>query len=574
MNNQSVINEIRNKVDIVNIISSYLPLEQKGRNFFGICPFHNDNHPSMSVSREKQIYKCFSCGASGNVFNFLMDYEHIDFKEALKILSDKTGISIGNVHIKKTTSKYDKLYEIYDLSNKFYQNNLNTNLGKEARDYLKMRKIDDEAIKTFDIGLSTNNDSDLFKLLTGKGYDALTLEKIGLTSTSGDIYRKRIMFPLCDISGKTVGFSGRIYTNSVQSKYINTKETPIFKKGQCLYNYHRAKEFARLSGSVIIMEGFMDVIRAYTIGYKNVIALMGTSMTNEQANLITKLSRNIYICLDGDNPGKKATISVGEQLEKLGINPKVIPLSSDDDPDTYILKNGKEAFDRIFKSAMSFTDYKLEFLKVGVNFRSDIELTNYVNKVLQEVSIIDDEIRREIILKKLAIETDLSYNTLEKRLSDYIRSSNEKAKEIRVPINSKKMTKIEKATNGFIYAMLLKKKAIIKYNESNLVLYNQQSRYLANEIAYYYQNYGSISIADFYTYLQDKKDLLDLYNKIISTEEMDDIDDKAIDDYILVINSYNKSQEIKRLEKLIRETFDDLEKSKIAEKIRQLKLEE
>lgn len=223
---------------------------------------------------------------------------------------------------------------------------------------------------------------------------------------------------------------------------------------------------------------------------------------------------------------------------------------------------------------MSFTDYKLEFLKVGVNFRSDIELTNYVNKVLQEVSIIDDEIRREIILKKLAIETDLSYNTLEKRLSDYIRSSNEKAKEIRVPINSKKMTKIEKATNGFIYAMLLKKKAIIKYNESNLVLYNQQSRYLANEIAYYYQNYGSISIADFYTYLQDKKDLLDLYNKIISTEEMDDIDDKAIDDYILVINSYNKSQEIKRLEKLIRETFDDLEKSKIAEKIRQLKLEE
>lgn len=574
MNNQSVINEIRNKVDIVDIISSYLPLEQKGRNFFGICPFHNDNHPSMSVSREKQIYKCFSCGASGNVFNFLMDYEHIDFKEALKILSDKTGISIGNVHIKKTTSKYDKLYEIYDLSNKFYQNNLNTNLGKEARDYLKMRKIDDEAIKTFDIGLSTNNDSDLFKLLTGKGYDALTLEKIGLTSTSGDIYRKRIMFPLCDISGKTVGFSGRIYTNSVQSKYINTKETPIFKKGQCLYNYHRAKEFARLSGSVIIMEGFMDVIRAYTIGYKNVIALMGTSMTNEQANLITKLSRNIYICLDGDNPGKKATISVGEQLEKLGINPKVIPLSSDDDPDTYILKNGKEAFDRIFKSAMSFTDYKLEFLKVGVNFRSDIELTNYVNKVLQEVSIIDDEIRREIILKKLAIETDLSYNTLEKRLSDYIRSSNEKAKEIRVPINSKKMTKIEKATNGFIYAMLLKKKAIIKYNESNLVLYNQQSRYLANEIAYYYQNYGSISIADFYTYLQDKKDLLDLYNKIISTEEMDDIDDKAIDDYILVINSYNKSQEIKRLEKLIRETFDDLEKSKIAEKIRQLKLEE
>lgn len=572
MNNQDIINEIRNKVDIVDVISSYVPLVQKGKNYFGICPFHNDSNPSMSVSREKQIYKCFSCGASGNVFNFLMDYEHIEFKEALSILSEKTGISIGNIQLNKTPNQFDKLYEIYDLANKFYQNNLNTQIGKSAKEYLKNRALNDDVIKYFGIGLSSNNNDDLYKLLTKKGYDQLTLEKIGLISNNEDIYRKRIMFPLCDVSGKTVAFSGRIYTNSSQNKYVNTKETNIFKKGHCLYNYHRAKEVARQQGFIIIMEGFMDVIRAYTIGYKNAIALMGTSLTNEQATLIKKLSWNVYLCLDGDNPGKKATLAVGEYLEKIGITPKVIPLSNDDDPDTYILKNGKEAFDRLVSSAINFTDYKLEVLKLGVNFNSDLELTNYINKVLKQVSSINDDIRREIILKKLAFETNISYNTLEKRLSEYI-SSEEKIQIIEKKEEPRK-TKIEKATFGLIYAMITNKNAIYKYNQQNIFLYDQTSRYLASEISYYYKKYGYISIADFYTYLQDKKELLDLYDKVISSSTIDSVKDSIIDDYILVIKQYNKKQEIKRLEKMIKETFDDIEKSKIAERIRLLKLEE
>ena len=574
MNTQELINEIRSKVDIVDFISSYIPLIQKGKNYFGVCPFHNDNNPSMSVSREKQIYKCFSCGASGNVFNFLMDYEHIEFKEALKILADKTGVSLGNIHIKKTTTSFDKLYEVYDLANKFYQNNINTQIGKDAKEYLKNRALDDEVIKTFGIGLSTRGNDDLFKLLKNKGYDPLTLEKLGLTSNNEDLYRKRIMFPLHDVSGKVVAFSGRIYTNSSQNKYINTKETAIFKKGQCLYNYYKAKDVCRKKGYVIIMEGFMDVIRAYTIGYTNVIALMGTSLTNEQANLIKKLSWNVLLCLDGDLPGKKATLSVGEHLEKIGLTPKVIPLSNDDDPDTYILKNGKESFDRLVDSAMNFTDYKLEMLKLGVNFQSDLELANYIDKVLKELSTISDDIRREIILKKLAFETNISYNTLEKRLSEYTSNKEEKQEQIIENKKEEKKSKIQKATTALIYAMMINKKAIIRYNQENIFLYDQTFRYLASEISYYYEKYKDISIADFYTYLQDKKELLELYNKIISSETLDVIDDKAIDDYILVIKQYNKRQEIKRLEKMIKETFDDIEKSKIAEKIRLLKLEE
>lgn len=575
MNNQALFNDIRNKVDIVDVISSYIPLVQKGKNYVGVCPFHNDNHPSMSVSRDKQIYKCFSCGAGGNVFQFLMNYEHVDFYEALKILSDKTGVSIDGVNIKKKSTKYDKIYEIYDLANKFYQNNINTKEGKRAKEYLLDRGLSDEVIKAFEIGLSTNNDDDLYKLLTSKGYDSLTLERFGLTSGRGDIYRKRVMFPLYDINGRCVAFSGRIYFESHKNKYMNTKETPIFIKGNCLYNYHKAKDEARNKGSVIIMEGFMDVIRAYTIGYKNVVALMGTALTNEQANLIKKLSWNVYLCLDGDEAGRNANIKNGEILEKFGINTKVIPLSNGDDPDTYILNNGKDSFDRLFSSAMTFTDYKIQVLKLGVNFESDIELSNYVNKVLNEISKLSDDIRVEILLKKLAKETNIGYNTLEKRMVEIKKEQNKHAKdEIVFKKEKKSYTKIEKATYGLIYSMIIDNKNINKYEDNNIVLIDDTSRYLASEIAYYYKKYGCISVADFYTYLEDKRDLLDLYNKIINYDDINLIDGNVVNDYILVIKAYNKSQEIKRLEKLIKETLDDIEKSKIAEQIRLLKLKE
>ena len=301
---------------------------------------------------------------------------------------------------------------------------------------------------------------------------------------------------------------------------------------------------------------------------------MGTALTTEQANLIKKLSWNVYLCLDGDDAGKHANIKNGEILEKFGVNVKVIPLSNDDDPDTYILKNGKKAFDDLYSSAVSFTDYKLHTLKSGVNFDSDIELTNYINNVIKEVSKLNDEVRSEIILKKLAKETNLGYNTLEKRLEEYKLEQNKNQEVIVKPKIVKRNTKIEKATYGFIYAMLTSNKAINKYEENNLILMDDISRYLASEIAYYYNKFGSIALADFYTYLQDKTELLELYNKIIMIEDINLIDDKVVDDYILVIKDYSKSQEIKRLEKLMKETLDDIEKSKIFEQIRLLKLKE
>lgn len=574
MNNQNIFNEIREKIDIVDLIGEYVPLVQKGRNFFGVCPFHNDTNPSMSVSREKQIYKCFSCGASGNIFTFVRDYEHMDMKDVLELLAAKVGITISNNSVSRKTTKYDKLYEIYELANKFYQNNINTKDGQKAKEYLKNRGITEDIIKEFEIGLSLDNMDSLTKVLTKKGYDIYTLDKIGLSSNNHDLFINRIMVPIHDINGKTVAFSGRVYNKQSDHKYVNTKETEIFKKGHLLFNYYRCKEEARRNKYVIIMEGYMDVFRAFSIGAKNVVAIMGTALTEEQTNLIKKLSNNVYLCLDGDAPGQKATLSVGEQLEKVGINLKVIRLTNDEDPDTYILKYGKDKFYDLIDKAISFSDFKLESLKKGVNFNSDLELSHYIDSVIRETSLINDEIRREIILKKLALETNLSYNTLEKRLSGYLDKKRPRDIIIEEKKVNNKLSMYDKAVYGMIYAIIINKKYLKLFQEESLYFINQKPRYLLTEIEYYYKKYGNIEIADFYTYLIDKKELLDLYNNIISYMDNNNITDEAVNDFIKVIKSYNVKQEIKRLNELMEKETDDLEKSKIANQIRLLRIGE
>lgn len=574
MNNQNIFNEIREKIDIVDLIGEYVPLVQKGRNYFGVCPFHNDTNPSMSVSREKQIYKCFSCGASGNIFTFVRDYEHVDMRDALEILANKAGVTLSNNNIARKTTKYDKFYEIYDLANKFYQNNINTKEGINAKEYLKNRNINEDIIKEFEIGLSLDSMDSLTKLLTKKGYDDLTLDKLGLSSNNHDLFINRIMVPIQDMNGRVVAFSGRVYNKKSDHKYVNTKETEIFKKGTILYNYHRAKEEARRNKYVIIMEGYMDVFRASSVGFKNVVAIMGTALTIDQTNLVKKLSNNVYLCLDGDNPGQKAMLSVGAELEKAGVNVKIVLLTNDEDPDTYILKYGKEKFSNLIDSAISFSDFKLQALKKGVNFNSDLELSHYVNSVIKEASLIDDEIRREIILKKLALEVNLSYNTLEKRLNEYLEKRKPKDVIIKEVVPTNKLSRYDKAVYGMIYATLMDKKYLKRFEDESLYFVNQKARYLLMEIEYYYKKFGNIQIADFYTYLMDKEELLELYNNIINYVDSNSISDEAVTDFMNVIRSYNMRLEIKRLTDKLRNETDELEKSKIAEEIRLLRIGE
>ena len=574
MENQNVINEIRSKINIVDIISEHVSLTKKGQYYWGKCPFHNDNNPSMSVDEKRQIYKCWSCHNSGNIFNFYEQIENVSFKEALIALGKRVGVEINGKQDNSFESKYSKYYDIYDLASKYYELMINTDSGKNAREYLKNRGITSDIIKEFHIGLALNDKDKLITYFREKKIDIDTLNDLGLANNNIDTFNDRIIFPLDDRNGRIVGFSGRIYeTKTDIAKYLNTKETPIFKKGLCLYHYHDSKEQVRLKKYVIIMEGFMDVIRASTIGIKNTVALMGTALTDDQILLIKKLSQNVYLCLDGDEPGQNADLHNGELLEKAGLNVKIVKLTDGEDPDSYILKYGKEKFEALVDGAINYSDFRIERLRNGVNFNSDIELSNYVNAVLKETASINDEIRREIILKKLATETYLSYNTLEKKLLEFVNKENIEDN-VTLKREDKRRNKYERASLEFLYYMLFNERAIKVYESKKLFFINSSIRNLAGEISYYYHNYGTINIADFYTYLNDKKELLATYNDVISLDLKEDIADETLNEYAKVISDYNIKEEINRLEIELRKEPNELEKAKIAEKIRKLRIGE
>lgn len=573
--NNDLANEIRSKTDIVDIIGERIPLVARGKNFFGVCPFHDDSNPSMCVSREKQIYTCFSCHATGNVYTFLMNYEHIDFREALRYLGEKVGVNVSSINIKKKTTKFEPLYEAYNFAVKYFQNNLSAAVGKEARSYLSKRGINEEAIKEFEIGLSLESRDDLTKLLVSKKYELSTLNKIGLSSDDHDIYDDRIMFPLYDVSGQVVGFSGRIYKDVDQNKYLNTKETDIFKKGEMLYHYHVAREECRLKKSVIVMEGFMDVIRASIVGVKNTVALMGTALTNNQFNLIKRLSNNIILCLDGDDPGVKAMLSIGEHLLDEGVEVKVVVLPDNDDPDSFILKHGKDRFIGLVENALNFSDFKMQQLRKNVNFRSDEEKANYINEVLKETVKINDTIRVEIVLKRLEKEFDISYNTLEKRFKDLMEFK-KTTKRVGPEVVNRvvKKTKYDKAVEQILYFMLNNDWVISQVERENIVFPSEESRILSSEIIYYYKLYGNINVPDFYTYVQDKEDVLVLLNSILADSYSEETTKEELFQFFKVIKDYRCSQEIKRLTNLMKKEVDPLEQAKIADKIRKLRMGE
>ena len=570
MNDNDLIKEVRSASNIVDVISSYLPLVKKGKNYFGVCPFHDDNNPSMSVSEDKQIYKCFSCGASGNVFNFVMDYEKIDFKSALYLLAKRSGINVSN-NLVKTNNKNDKFYEIYNIAEKYYQNNLNTSLGLEAKSYLHNRGIDDELIKHFKIGLSLKEQDGLVNLLVKKNYSIKDISLIGLSNMDKDLYINRIMFPLFNTNGDTIGFSGRIYNTKSDSKYNNTRETLIFKKGENLYNYHLAKDEARKEKSLIVVEGFMDVIRLYSIGVKNVVALMGTSLTKEQTTLIKRTSTNIILMLDGDNPGKKAIVNVGHILEEENLRVNVVALPEELDPDEYILKYGKERFINLLNNPIEYSEFKINYLKEGKDLTKIDEQSSYVNEVLQELSNIDDDIKKELILKKIEKEFNLDIEFLRNKLQNMQKSG--KIETLKKPDDVKliKLDKYQKATYAILNEMLNNYNAIKTYEKRLNYLPYETARYLANEIIYYSKHEKDFVLADFITQVSDKEELA-LYLKEVLKYDNEVVSMANFDDYLKVIEEYKKNQEIKRLKELMKKEVDQEKKALIADKIRLVKM--
>ena len=416
------INPIRAKADIISIVGSYIPLTQRGKNYFCVCPFHDDHSPSMSLSTDKQIYKCFSCGATGNVFSFVAEYENVSFIEAVSIVANKCGMELSQTTYNSNVSQiFKEEHEIMELSQKFFLNNLRTDAGKEAAKYLNDRGINDDTIKEFGIGLSLDSNDSLLTLLNKKNYDTSKLVEIGLVNNVNgktyDMFSRRITFPLWDKDGNIVGFSARIYRGEKDvSKYMNSRETKIFKKGETLYNYHNAKDYAKREKKIIVVEGFMDAIRVSLSGIKNVVALQGTAMTSDQINLLKRLRVKVILCLDNDNAGLMATVANGDELVKSGVETYVIRLSGEKNPDEYIIANGSEAFLENVNNPLTFFEFKMNYFKQNKNLDNVEDLTDYINDVLKSLASNDDPILREVTLNKLAKEHDLSLDVLKKKL--------------------------------------------------------------------------------------------------------------------------------------------------------------
>lgn len=560
------------KANIVDIIRDYVPLTQRGKNYFGICPFHDDHNPSMSVSPEKGVYKCFVCGNAGNVFNFVMEYEKVSFYEAVKIVADKIGVSIDISTSKKENTKKSPLYDIYNIAYKFYQNNLNTVYGKDAKKYLLNRKIDEDVIKNFNIGLSLS-DSELCNALKAKGFKDDDIASSGVAVQNGnniyDIYKNRIMFPLYDLEGNVVGFSGRIYNQKSESKYINTKETEIFKKGELLYNYHIAKKEARKEKNIIVVEGFMDVIRLSTIGIVNVVATMGTAVTKYQLNLIQKLAPNITLMFDGDKAGEKATNAFIELANGNDSNIKVVRLEDNLDPDEYILTKGKDKMIYNLSHAQSVYDYKLSSYKENIDFNDSKEVSNYINVMIKEFEKIDDDIVREIEIKKLSESTNVSYDLIKSKLKD----SEKKVIITHKPKNIK-INKYEKASKYILYRMINDNNMILYYFNNLSYLPNDTERKLASEIVLFYKKFNSFNLSDFIIYLEDKKELINLVVDISDLKYTEDELNDNIDNYFDVIKESLYNNQIVKLTSELKNESNSVKRMEIAQKIVDLKIKE
>ena len=569
MIDNNTLNEIRNSLDIVEVISNYLPLTSKGKNYFGVCPFHDDHSPSMSVSKEKQIYTCFSCGATGNVFKFVGDYENISFMEAVKKCAEMASINIDIGQAKKV-NKHQDLYDIYELSQKFYQNNINTEYGKKAKEYLRNRNLDDNIIKEFGIGLSLNEKDMLTKLLKSKKYEDKLLLRSGLVNENNyllnDVYRNRIMFPLYDLNGKVIGYNGRVYNGETENKYVNSKETDIFKKRELLYNYHRAKDESRRKKSVIIMEGPMDVIRAYTVGVKNCVASLGTAFGKEQAMLIRKLASNVILCFDGDDAGLKATKGAIEELTKLGIEPKIVRLENNSDPDEYIIKNGGDSFKSRIDNPMNIIEFKESLLKKEYNLKNTKELATYINTMISEINKIDDDILREVSINKLSKETEIDIEIIKSKLT----KKEPVQIEVKKPISTK-LDKYQKSERNLIYYMLMDKAVIKMYEKKITHMHVDKYRHLAFQIDQFYKENGYIDIADLITYLSDDKESIKTIGEITSLELSNEINYEEIEDYLENIRQYNEKEQTKIYKEKLKKEVDIKKKIELANKALEIK---
>jgi DNA primase len=429
-----IIEKIRHSVDIVEVVSEYVQLKKQGRNYFGLCPFHGESTPSFSVSPDKQIYHCFGCGAGGNAITFLTNLEGISFFDAINKLGEKANISLKEYEPSSAAEPVSKsvmsMLEAHTYLAKYYQHLLlHTEEGKEALEYLLNRGFTVEAIEKFGIGYSLDRWDAVTTILQRRGYALSLMEEAGLVirreqdDNYFDRFRNRIMFPIHNLQGKVVAFSGRSLGEDTP-KYLNSPETTIFTKGKILYHYHQSRAHMRKKQRAILLEGYADVIAAYTAGYEETVATMGTALTEEQAKIIRRTVDQVVISYDGDAAGIAAAFKAANILINVGCEVKIAQLPEGLDPDDYVKKHGPEKFrTMIIEASLSFMAFKLYYLRQGKNLQDESVRMKYIHEVLQEVAKLNKPIEIEHYINTLSKDFSISVEALKAELSNIHRQA-------------------------------------------------------------------------------------------------------------------------------------------------------
>jgi DNA primase len=421
----SVITEVKQRLDIVEFVSEYVTLQKAGRNFKGLCPFHSEKHPSFFVFPEQQSWHCFgACGTGGDIFSFVMKKEGIDFGQALRLLAQRGGITLGPVEAtsKVVDEKKERLFQINEAATEYYHHLLSsTKAGEAARSYLAKRKVTPETIKEFRLGFSPDAWETIKNYLLGKGYTEKELIEAGLIiekeeGGSYDRFRSRLMFPIFDIQGRVTGFGARVLDDSLP-KYINSPQTPIFDKSNSLYGVDKAKSATRNKNLLIIVEGYMDVLTAHQHGWQNVVASMGTSLTGKQVEGIKRLTNNITLALDADLAGEEATLRGEAILAYSNAEAKVILLPSDKDPDE-VIREDPALWQKLVEQAVPILDFAFQSVisKVDINKAKDKSLA--VQKLLPSLYAIKDPVQQSHYLKKLARELKIEESAIKTALRE------------------------------------------------------------------------------------------------------------------------------------------------------------
>ena len=558
-----LIEEIRSSNDIVDVISKYVTLKRSGRNFFGLCPFHKEKSPSFAVSPDKQIFHCFGCGAGGNVIHFISKIEGLDFKDTLELLANRVNIelpTLDNLEDDKTARLKSKVYEINKIAAEFYHENLYKPTSKQAQEYIKKRKLDNRTLKAFLIGYA-GNFNELYLLLKQKGYteeEMLATSLVKRTENGGymDSFRKRLMFPIQDVRERVIAFGGRVLDDS-KPKYINSPENIVYSKGRNLFGLNVAKKHD--TKKIIIVEGYMDAISLYQRGITNVVASLGTAMTEAQGRLLRRYSEQVILGYDADGAGQAAILRGMEILQNLGCDIRVLQIEGAKDPDEYVLKYGPERFQKCVDNAISLVEFKVKVLLKELNIENTNDKIKFLNEIAKILAKVTNQMEREIYVDKIAKEYKISKEAIYAEVNKLMYKDSQGSKKLEKRVVT--MIPKEKKENSVSEAVLKRENLVIyllinEYSKcyekiKNLITLNYiQDDTNKQILKKMYEEFekGNSNTSQLLDWFQDEKVISHITEIMAGDFEITDVD-KAIDDLISI---YEKEKLISRRNEILK----------------------